>query len=195
MNAVSRESTAQLFEVARTHGAWLDLPVDDDILRRAYELAKWGPTSANTCPLRIVFVRSSAAKEKLLSVVAETNRDKTRAAPVTAILAYDLAFYERLPQLFPQKDLRPMFVGNAALTESTAFRNGTLQAAYFILAARALGLDVGPMSGFDNARCDEAFLAGTTWRSNFLCNLGHGDGAKLHPRLPRLEFEDVCKII
>jgi 3-hydroxypropanoate dehydrogenase len=195
VNAVSRESTAQLFEVARTHGAWLDLPVDDDILRRAYELAKWGPTGANTCPLRIIFVRSSAAKEKLLSVVAETNRDKTRAAPVTAILAYDLAFHERLPQLFPQKDLRPTFVGNAALTESTAFRNGTLQAAYFILAARALGLDVGPMSGFDNARCDEAFLAGTTWRSNFLCNLGHGDGAKLHPRLPRLEFEDVCKII
>jgi 3-hydroxypropanoate dehydrogenase len=195
VSAVSIEAAAQLFEGARTHRAWLDKPVDDHILRRTYELAKWGPTSANTCPLGIVFVRSSAAKETLLSVVAETNRDKTRAAPVTAIFSHDLAFYERWPQLSPHSDLRPMFAGKPALVESTAFRNGALQAGYFILAARALGLDVGPMSGFDNARCDEAFMAGTTWRSNFLCNLGHGDIARLLPRAPRLEFEDVCKVV
>jgi len=195
VSVLSNEAAAKLFQDARTHGAWLHEPVDDGVLLRAYELAKWGPTSANTCPLRIVFVRSPEAKEKLVSVLIEANREKTRAAPVTAILCYDLAFYERLPQLFPHRDLRPTFVGKAALIESTAFRNGTLQAGYFMLAARAMGLDCGPMSGFDNARCDEAFLVGTTWRSNFLCNLGHGDGSKLFPRLPRLEFEDVCKIV
>lgn len=195
MNPVSSEATAQLFDRARTHRAWLDEPVSDDLLRRVYELAKWGPTSANTGPLRIIFVRSAAAKHKLLSVVAEQNRDKARTAPATAILAYDLAFHDHLPRLFPHADMRTMFVGNPALAETTAFRNGTLQAAYFMLAARSQGLDVGPMSGFDNARCDEAFLAGTTWRSNFLCNLGHGDGATLLPRLPRLDFDDVCKII
>lgn len=195
MNPVSREATSQMFDEARTHNAWREVPVDDDLLLRAYELAKWGPTSANTCPLRVVFVRSAAAKDKLLSVVAEGNREKTRQAPVTAIFCHDVAFYERLPELVPYRDLRPMFVGNAALIESTAFRNGTLQAAYFMIAARALGLDLGPMSGFDNARCDDAFLAGTTWRSNFLCNIGHGDGSKLLPRLPRLEFKDVCKIV
>ena len=195
MKPVSPEAIAQLFEHARTHHAWLDEPVSDETLRQLYDLTKWGPTSANTCPLRIVFVRSAEAKETLLSVASEGNRDQIRAAPVTAIVAYDLAFYDKLPQLFPQRDLRPMFAGNAQLIESTAFRNGSLQGAYFILAARALGLDTGPMSGFDNARCDEAFLSGTTWRSNFLCNLGHGDASKLHPRSPRLPFAEACKIL
>jgi 3-hydroxypropanoate dehydrogenase len=195
VKAVSPEALVQLFEGARTHNAWLDEAVNDETLRQIYELTKWGPTSANTSPLRIVFVRSVAAKEKLLAVVAEGNRDKTRAAPVTAILAYDLAFHEKLPQLSPHRDLRSMFVGDAVRIESTAFRNGSLQGAYFMLAARSLGLDVGPMSGFDNARCDEAFFPGTTWRSNFLCNVGHGDAAKLFPRLPRLGFDDACKIL
>jgi 3-hydroxypropanoate dehydrogenase len=195
VNPIAKEAATQLFDGARTHRAWLDQPVGDDLLMRVYELAKWGPTSANTCPLRIVFVRSPAAKEKLLSVADEMNREKIWTAPVTAIFCHDVAFYERLPELAPHKDLRPMFVGNKSLVESTAFRNGTLQAAYFMLAARVVGLDVGPMSGFDNPRCDEVFLAGTTWRSNFLCNLGRGDATKLFPRQPRLAFAAVCKIL
>jgi 3-hydroxypropanoate dehydrogenase len=195
VNPISKEATAQLFTNARTHGHWSTERVPDDLLQRAYELAKWAPTSVNGSPQRIVFVESAAAKEKLLTVVTEANREKTRSAPVTAIFCYDLAFYERLPTLMPRKDYRPLFVGKPSLIEETAFRNGSLQAAYFMLAARALGLDVGPMSGFDNARCDEAFLAGSTWRSNFLCNLGYGDGSKSLPRSPRLEFADVCRVV
>jgi nitroreductase len=156
---------------------------------------KFGPTSANCCPARLVFVRSPAGKEKLLPCLAEGNVEKTKAAPVTAIIAHDLEFYEKLPGLFPHAPARSWFAGNASLIESTAFRNGTLQGAYFIIAARALGLDCGPMSGFDNARVDAAFFQGTSWKSNFICNLGHGDASKLHPRSPRLAFDEACKIL
>ena len=156
---------------------------------------KYGPTSANTCPARIVFVKSKEAREKLLPCVAPPNADKVKTAPVTAIIAMDMAFYEKLPELFLHVDARAWFAGNAALIESTAFRNSSLQGGYFMLAARAVGLDCGPMSGFDNAKLDAAFFAGTTWKSNFLCNLGYGDASKLHPRNPRLAFDEACKIL
>lgn len=183
-----------MFEDARTHSAWQDRPVSEDVLRAAWDLAKMGPTSANCSPARIVFVVSREAKEKLKPALSEGNLAKTMAAPATAIFGYDLAFYERLPELFPHTDARSWFVGNDKLIETTAFRNGTLQSGYFILAARALGLDCGPMSGFDNAKVDEAFFAGTSIRSNFLCNLGYGDASKLRPRNKRLSFEDACRI-
>lgn len=183
-----------MFEDARTHSAWQDRPVSEDVLRAAWDLAKMGQTSANCSPARIVFVVSREAKEKLKPALSEGNVAKTMAAPATAIFGYDLAFYERLPELFPHTDARSWFVGNDKLIETTAFRNGTLQSGYFILAARALGLDCGPMSGFDNAKVDEAFFAGTSIRSNFLCNLGYGDASKLRPRNKRLSFEDACRI-
>lgn len=183
-----------MFEDARTHSAWQDRPVSEDVLRAAWDLAKMGPTSANCSPARIVFVVSREAKEKLKPALSEGNLAKTMAAPATAIFGYDLAFYERLPELFPHTDARSWFVGNDKLIETTAFRNGTLQSGYFILAARALGLDCGPMSGFDNAKVDEAFFAGTSIHSNFLCNLGYGDASKLRPRNKRLSFEDACRI-
>ncbi|MBI3221892.1 MAG: malonic semialdehyde reductase [Nitrosomonadales bacterium] len=156
---------------------------------------KWAPTSANSCPARIVFVRGAAAKEKLLMAMAPGNVDKTRAAPVTAIVAYDLEFYEQLPRLFPHADARSWFAGNQPLIATTAFRNGTLQGGYLILAARALGLDAGPMSGFDNEKVDEAFFAGTQIKSNFLVNLGYGDAGKLYPRNPRLTFAEAAQIL
>ncbi len=184
-----------LFEDARTYPAWLDQTVDPALLHRAYDLAKMGPTSMNCCPLRIAFVQSADAKAKLLDCVAPGNLDKTRTAPVTAILAYDLAFYEHMQALWPLSDARARFAGNGSLIEETAFRNGTLQAAYFMLAARGVGLDCGPMSGFDRAKTDEAFFAGTTWRSNFLCNLGYGDKSKLYPRLARLSFAESTQIL
>jgi 3-hydroxypropanoate dehydrogenase len=183
-----------VFRKARTHNAWLDKPVDDALLQDVYDLAKLGPTSANCCPMRIVFVKSKAAKEKLRPCLAPGNVDKTMAAPVTALIGYDLEFYEKLPRLTPQVDARSWFAGNKPLIESTAFRNGTLQGAYFLLAARVLGLDCGPMSGFDNAKADAAFFQGTPIKSNFLCNLGHGDASKLFPRNPRLDFGEVCRI-
>ena len=183
-----------MFEDARTHSAWQDRPVSEDVLRAAWDLAKMGPTSANCSPARIVFVVSREAKEKLKPALSEGNVAKTMAAPATAIFGYDLAFYERLPELFPHTDARSWFVGNDKLIETTAFRNATLQSGYFILAARALGLDCGPMSGFDNAKVDEAFFTGTSIRSNFLCNLGYGDATKLRPRNKRLSFEDACRI-
>lgn len=183
-----------LFRNARTHNGWQDRPVGEDLLRAVWDLAKMGPTSANCSPARIVFVVSAAAKDKLKACLAPGNVEKTMAAPATAIIGHDLAFYERLPELFPHTDARAWFVGNQPLIESTAFRNGTLQGAYLILAARALGLDCGPMSGFDNARLDQAFFAGTTIKSNFLCNLGYGDRAKLYPRAPRLGFAEACTI-
>jgi len=185
----------QLFLKARTHSNWLDKPVSDELLHEIYDLAKYGPTSANTSPARIVFVKSKEAKEKLLPCLMPQNVDKTKAAPVTAIIAMDMAFYEQLPKLFPHVDARAWFAGNNALIESTAFRNGSLQGGYFILAARAVGLDCGPMSGFDNGKVDAAFFAGTTWKSNFICNLGYGDASKLHPRNPRLAFAEACKIL
>lgn len=183
-----------LFNDARTHNAWLKTPVEDALLRQAYDLAKMAPTSANTQPMRIVFVKSAAAKEKLKPTLAAGNLDKTMQAPVTAIIAQDMAFYEKLPQLFPHTDAKSWFVGNAALIESTASRNAVLQGGYFILAARAVGLDCGPMSGFDNAAVDAAFFAGTTIKSNFLINLGYGDASQLHPRSPRPSFDEMCQI-
>lgn len=183
-----------IFQDARTHSAWQDRPVSEDVLRAAWDLAKMGPSSANCSPARILFVVSREAKEKLKPALSEGNVAKTMAAPATAIFGYDLAFYERLPELFPHADARSWFAGKDKLIETTAFRNGTLQSGYFILAARALGLDCGPMSGFENAKVDEAFFAGTTIRSNFLCNIGYGDASKLRPRNKRLGFEEACRI-
>jgi 3-hydroxypropanoate dehydrogenase len=185
-----------LFRKARTHNVWLDKPVSDDLLRQVYDLMKWGPTSANSSPARIVFLRTPEAKERLRPALSPTNVDKTMQAPVTAILAYDPKFYERLPQLFPNNPAaREWFANSPQLAEVTAFRNGTLQGGYFILAARALGLDCGPMSGFDNAKVDAEFFAGQTVKSNFLCNLGYGDASKLFPRNPRPDFEEACQLL
>jgi 3-hydroxypropanoate dehydrogenase len=185
----------QIFRTARTFNAWLPRDVSEAQLHELYELAKWGPTSANGSPMRVVFVKSKAAKARLAPFLSENNRAKTEAAPVTAIVAQDLAFYEKLPQLFPHADARSWFAGNPALIEATAFRNATLQGAYLILAARALGLDTGPMSGFDNAGVDQAFFAGTTFKSNFLINIGYGDASvNLFPRGPRLAFDEAARI-
>lgn len=184
-----------LFRNARTHSAWLDKPVDDDLLIKLYELMKWGPTSANSSPARLVFVKSPAAKERLLPAMIPSNADKTLAAPVTVIVAQDHEFYEQLPRLFPHTDARAWFAGNPALIDTTAFRNASLQGAYLIIAARALGLDAGPMSGFDNAKVDAEFFSGTKIRSNFLINLGYGDASKLHPRNPRLRFDEAAHIV
>lgn len=191
---ISISSIQQLFTAARTHHAWQDKPVADELLQEIYDLTKWGPTSANASPLRIVFVKSKSAKEKLLPAIAGPNAQQVLAAPVTTIIAYDQKFYDQLPTLFPAYDMRPMFVSNPSMSEQTGFRNSSLQGAYFILAARALGLDAGPMSGFDNAKVDQAFFEKSSWKSNFLCNIGYGDTAKLHPRGPRLRFDEVCVI-
>jgi 3-hydroxypropanoate dehydrogenase len=185
----------QLFNHARTHSKWLDKPVTDEQLRQIYELMKWGPTSANSSPARIVFVKSPEAKEKLVACMSEGNIEKTRKAPVTAIIGMDMEFYEKLPQLFPHADARSWFVGKPAAIHETALRNSALQGAYLIIAARSLGLDCGPMSGFDAEKLNAAFFAGTTVKANFVCNIGYGDPTALHARLPRLTFEDACKII
>lgn len=185
----------QLFLSARTHFKWLPKPVTDEQLRQIYDLAKMAPTSANCSPARIVFVKTPEGKEKLKPAVAEMNIEKTLSAPVTAIIATDYAFYEHLPKLFPHTDARSWFVGNQTLIDTTAFRNGTLQGAYVIMAARALGMDCGPMSGFDNAKVDATFFQGSTFKSNFLINLGYGDASMLFPRGPRFEFDEACKII
>src|SRR5687768_10015220 len=195
MATADDKSLDMMFRNARTHSAWLNKPVDDALLIKAYDLAKMGPTSANCSPMRIVFVKSKTAKEKLKPCLSEGNVDKTMAAPVTAIIGHDMEFYEKLPKLFPHTDARSWFAGKDAVIQSTAFRNGSLQGAYFMLAARALGLDCGPMSGFDNAKVDAAFFAGTTVKSNFLCNLGYGDASKLFPRSPRLSFEEACQVV
>ena len=184
-----------LFNDARTHNGWTAQPVSDDTLREMFDLLKMAPTSANCSPARFLFLRSPQARQRLGAALLPGNLEKTLAAPVTAIIAYDLAFHEQLPRLFPHADARSWFAGNEELIRDTAFRNGTLQGAYMMLAARAVGLDCGPMSGFDNAKVDEAFFAGTRWRSNFLCNLGHGDPSKLFPRSPRFQFEDACRIL
>ena len=183
-----------LFRKARTHNAFLDRPVPETALRALYDLLKWAPTSANSNPARFVFITSDAARERLRPALSPGNLDKTMAAPVTVIVGYDLAFHEKLPVLFPHVDARSWFAGKPDHILTTAFRNGTLQGGYLILAARALGLDCGPMSGFDNAKVDAAFFAGTTVKSNFLCNLGYGDPSKLMPRHPRLPFEEACRI-
>lgn len=189
------QSVKQVFLEGRTHSHWLDKPVEDDLLKKIHELARLGPTSANCCPMRILFIKFPEAKEKLRPCLAEGNVDKTMKAPVTAIIGYDLQFYEWLPKLFPHTSARDWFAGNKQLIEETAKRNGTLQGAYFMIVARSFGLDCGPMSGFDNAKIDATFFAGTEIRSNFLCNLGYGDATKLFPRSPRFEYAEVCQVL
>lgn len=185
-----------LFRLARTHNGWLDKPVSDVQLQQLYDLMKFAPTSANCSPARIIFVRSAAAKERLRPALSAGNLEKTMAAPVTAIIGYDLKFYDLLPKLFPHNpDARNWFAHDPSAAEVAAFRNGTLQGGYFILAARAVGLDCGPMSGFDNAKVDAEFFPGGQVRSNFLCNLGYGDSSKLFPRSPRLDFSEACKVL
>ncbi|MEQ8652891.1 MAG: malonic semialdehyde reductase [Kiloniellales bacterium] len=183
----------QLFFEARTHNSFRDEAVPESLLAKVYEVARWAPTSANCLPMRVVYVISQEAKEKLRPALAEGNLEKTMAAPATAIIGHDLEFYEQLPKLFPHTDARSWFVGKEQHIETTAFRNGSMQGGYFILAARALGLDCGPMSGFNNAMVDAAFFAGTAVKSNFICNLGYGDPAGLHPRGPRLAADEACR--
>jgi 3-hydroxypropanoate dehydrogenase len=207
---LTEEALDVLFRNARTHNGWLDKPLTDDTIRQIYEIMKWGPTSANSCPARFFILRSKEAKQRLKVALSSSNVDKTMAAPATVIVAYDLKFYEKLPKLFPHNPgMKKLFEQNPQLVEATAKRNSSLQGAYFMLAARALGLDCGPMSGFDNARLDEEFFGAGKQRhggdqefftagefkSNFLCNLGYGDPAKLHPRGPRLAFEEACRLL
>jgi len=194
-NKISNEALNQLFHEARTHTAWLPRPVPVEILKEAYDLARMGPTSANGSPARFVFLTSQEAKNRLVPALAPLNIEKTKAAPVTAIIAWDTEFYESLPMLFPHADMRSYFVGNPVLIEETAFRNGSLQGAYFIIAARAVGLDCGPMSGFDAAKVNAEFFPDGKWKTNFLCNLGYGDKGKLHPRNPRLDFDEACRVL
>ena len=185
-----------LFREARTHNKWQDRPVEDTTLMALHELLKWGPTSANSSPARFLFLRTPEAKQRLAPALSSGNLDKTMAAPVTVIVAYDPRFYDHLPTLFPHNaDARSWFTSNDALAATTAFRNGTLQGAYLMLAARALGLDVGAMSGFDNDKVDAEFLSAEGWRSNFLCNLGYGDPEGLFPRSPRFDFADACRLL
>jgi 3-hydroxypropanoate dehydrogenase len=183
----------QLFREARTQNKWQDRPVPDATLEEVYNLLKWAPTSANSSPARFVFIRTAEGKAKLKQALSPGNLEKTMTAPVTVIVAHDVEFYEKLPFLFPHADARSWFAGNPAFAETSAFRNGTLQGAYLMMAARSVGLDAGAMSGFDNAKVDELFLAGTTWKSNFLVNLGYGDPAGLFPRSPRLSFDEACR--
>lgn len=204
------EALDQIFRTARTYNGWLDKPVTDHTLHKLYDLMKWGPTSANASPARILFLRTPEAKQKLVPALSAGNIDKTIQAPVTAIIGYDLGFYEKLPKLFPHNSkMADLFAGSPELAEATAKRNSSLQGAYLIIAARALGLDCGPMSGFDNAKvddaffgagreehgCDQEFFPTTHVRSNFLCNIGYGDPAKLSPRNPRLDFEEACVLL
>jgi 3-hydroxypropanoate dehydrogenase len=184
-----------LFRQARTHNVWTAEPVGDALLRRVHDLMKMAPTSMNMCPARIVFVKSPAAKERLKPALTPGNVEKTMTAPVTAIIGHDINAWEHLPRLFPHKDMSGMFRDNPAMAAEAAFRNGSLQGAYFILAARALGLDCGPMSGFNNAAVDKEFFAGTPVRSNFLCNLGYGAANPAYARAPRFEFDEVCEIL
>ncbi|QNP41558.1 malonic semialdehyde reductase [Lysobacter solisilvae (ex Woo and Kim 2020)] len=193
-SALPADALDQLFLTARTHNE-LGGEVDDALLHRLYDLLKWGPTTANSCPARFVFVKSAAAKAKLGPALDEGNYKKTMAAPVTVIVAYDTAFFEKMPYLFPHTDAKSWFdTKPASVIETICLRNGSLQGAYLLMAARALGLDCGPMSGFDNAKVDAAFFAGTNWKSNFLVNLGYGDPAKLFPRSPRLAFDEAARI-
>lgn len=191
------DSTAidTLFNAARTHNGWLDKPVTDTQLHQIYDLLKWGPTSANCSPARVVFVKTAEAKERLVACMSDGNAAKTAQAPVTAIIGMDMEFYEKLPQLFPHADAKAWFVGNQALIDATAFRNSSLQGAYFMMAARAIGLDCGPMSGFDEAKLNAAFFAGTSVKVNFVCSIGYGDVTKLFGRSPRLTFDEACKVL
>ena len=189
-------TTEQLFTAARSQNGFVDRPVPDATLRELYDLLKWGPTSANCTPARFLFVRTPEAKARLVECMNPTNQQKVREAPVTVVIGMDMAFYDKLPQLFPHNAAaRSWFVGNQAMIDATAFRNSSLQGGYLILAARALGLDCGPMSGFDAARLDAAFWADTTCKTNFVCTLGHGDPSKVYARSPRLPFEEACKLL
>lgn len=195
MSQIDAGALRQLFDEARTHNAWLDQPVPEHLLHQLYDLMKWGPTSANCSPARIVFVQSQVAKARLAPCMSEGNRAKTLKAPVTAIIGMDMAFYDHLPQLFPHNlDARNWFAGKPEFIATTAMRNSSLQGGYFILAARALGLDCGPMSGFDAEAVNAAFFAGTQIQANFLCNLGYGDPVGLFPRNPRLSFGQACRM-
>jgi len=187
-------TTEQLFDNARTHNGFVPEVIPEPTLRRLYDLVKWGPTSANSSPARFIFVTSPQAKDKLLTAMSPGNFEKTKQAPVSVIVGTDMAFYEKLPQLFPHADAKSWFVGNQPMIDATAFRNASIQGGYLILAARALGLDCGPMSGFDAAKVDAGFWAGTTVKTNFIVNLGHGDPSKLFGRSPRLSFEEACAI-
>jgi 3-hydroxypropanoate dehydrogenase len=189
---IESHALAALFSEARTHSAWLDKPVPDALLQQLYAQVSFGPTAVNSCPGRFVFIRTPAGKEKLAPSLSKGNLDKTMSAPVTVIVAYDEDFPETLPELFPFADARSWYAGQPALITENALRNSSMQAGYLILAARALGLDCGPMSGFDGKALDEAFFAGTTWKSNLLINLGYGDASKLRDRLPRLPFDRAC---
>jgi len=184
----------QLFLEAHTQRHWLEQPIPDVLLQEAYELARLAPTSANCQPLRIHFVRSAAAKERLQPCLSASNLRQTMTAPVTAIFAADFEFYEHLPRLYPQADARSWFTGSEATIRATAEMNAALQAGYFILAARSLGLDCGPMGGFDKAKTDAAFFSRSSWKSLFLCNLGYGDPTGFRPRNPRLDFAEACRI-
>ncbi len=188
-------TTAQLFTDARTQNGYLDQSVPDAQLHALYDLLKFGPTAANSCPARFQFVRSAEARARLLACVSPTNVAKIEQAPVTVIVGMDLEFFEKLPQLFPHADARAWFAGKPAAIQDTAFRNSSLQGGYLIIAARALGLDCGPMSGFDAAKMDAAFWAGTAVKTNFICTLGHGDPAKLFGRSPRLSFDEACALV
>lgn len=190
--ALDTQALATLFTEARTHNAWQDRAVPDALLQQLYDLVRWGPTSANCEPARFVFVRTPEGKQKLAGALSAGNMDKTMSAPVCVIVAMDTQFYDKLPQLFPHADARSWFTGSAEVAHATAFRNSCLQAGYLILAARALGLDCGPMSGFDAAKLDAAFFEGTTWKSQLLINLGYGDASALKERLPRLAFDEAC---
>ena len=187
-------TTEQLFTAARTQNGYLDTAVPDEQLQALYELLKWGPTSANCSPARFIFVRSAQAKARLVPCMAPGNQAKVQQAPVTVIIGMDMAFFEKLPQLFPHTDVRAWFVGKPAHIEATAFRNSSLQGAYLIMAARALGLGCGAMSGFDAAALDAAFWAGTAVKTNFVCTIGHGDPTKVLPRSPRLSFTEACTL-
>lgn len=194
-HAIPDEALDQLFRAARSHNKWFDEPVSETMLRAVYDLLRWGPTSANCSPARFVFVTTQKGKERLQPCLSPGNVTKVMTARVTVIIGYDLKFYDKLPQLFPHTDARSWFAGNEELIKTTAFRNGTLQGGYLLIAARSLGLDAGPMSGFDNAGVDKEFFPNSDVKSNFICALGHGDPSGVFGRSPRLSFEEACQIV
>ena len=195
MTRIANEALDQLFLSARTQNGWLDTPVSDQTLREIYDIARMGPTSMNTQPMRLLFLRSKDAKQRLAPALSATNLDKTMAAPVTAIVARDTQFYEYMPEIWHKPGARENFAGNPALARATAQRNATLQGAYLIIAARALGLDCGPMSGFDAAKVDAEFFPDGRCQADFLCNIGYGDTSKLFDRQPRHAFERACQLL
>ena len=195
MPKIADEALDQIFRKARTYRVWRPEPVPESLLRELYDLTRHGPTSANSSPARFVFLTSESAKQRLLPTLDPGNVAKTRTAPVTVIVAYDAEFHEQFPKLMPGSDLRDRFAGKTEFLEETAFRNGTLQGGYLILAARALGLDCGPMSGFSKEKVNQEFFPDGKWKANFLCNMGYGDGSKMPPRAPRLAFEEACQVL